>query len=78
MILNILKEIWQKIKAEFESGPMEVVREVLVPFQTTYDFFIKTVKNIKEAWVLITNGLVHFSLNGFTNKIILTLYCLEK
>lgn len=74
MTLNMLKEIWQKIQAEFQSGPLEVVREILLPFLETYDFFMKTVTNIKEAWTLIVDGLVIWSFYGFKNQITKVIY----
>ncbi|KAK2165104.1 hypothetical protein NP493_1383g00012 [Ridgeia piscesae] len=50
-----LEEIKKVLEEELEE-PLRLLKQLLEPFQQAYDFFIQTVKNVKEAWRVIRNG----------------------
>jgi len=50
-----LEEIKQVLEEELE-GPLGFLRQLLEPFQQANDFFVQTVKNVKEAWRVMRNG----------------------
>ena len=55
MKTSALEEIKKVLEEELEE-PLRLLKQLLEPFQQAYDFFIQTVKNIKEAWRVIRNG----------------------
>ena len=55
---DALTKILKVLEEELE-GPVGHLRRLVSPFLEVYSFFKDTVKNIKEGWNLLVNGLVH-------------------
>ena len=75
MKTSALEEIKKVLEEELEE-PLRLLKQLLEPFQQAYDFFIQTVKNVKEAWRVIRNGCesdvitrVYFTLHDLTQTI---------
>ena len=50
-----LAEVMKVLEEEL-AGPLGYLKQLLDPFLQAYDFLTQTVKNIKEAWRLLTTG----------------------
>ena len=71
MRTEALKEIMAIALEEFEE-PLDKVRGLIDPFVQTAEVFMETVKQIKEGWTTLVNGLVHVNISSVCNFIHIT------
>ena len=50
-----LTELMAIVDEELQ-GPLQLLRTILSPFLSAYEFFKDTVKNVKEGWQLLVEG----------------------